>query len=1018
MNAWAALVLLALSGVEGALPQEKPQDSYRQLEAADDLQVRLFASEPQLFNPACIDVDERGRVWVAEAVNYRRAAGPKSSAPPFFRDPARKTGDRIVILEDTNGDGVSDRSRVFYQGLDLQAPLGIAVIGNKLWVSQAPDLFTIDIRSDTTAGRKEVVATGFGGLNGDHSLHSSYMGADGKLYHCIGDGGGDVKFPDGRRLTTDGKPWIGGTVVRTNPDLTGLEVLAHNFRNQVECATDSFGNTFTSDNDHDGYQWVRFVHVLDGGDYGWSGPKGSHWRMEYPGVVPGLLRTGAGSPAGMCVYEGTLLPEKYRGMPIHADAVGVVQCFRLARDGASFRIPGGPEGPQTLETLSQIRKADVLLASKDRWFRPSDVAVAPDGSLFVADWYDPVVGGGGMGDASSGRVYRILPKGHDGKYRIPAYDVGSPEQLVAALRSPCISLRARAIYRVWRYGEEAVPILAPHAKAEDRVLRARVLSMLATLGPDGQKHVRRALQDPDPDFRVLALRLLRQNATDILEVSKPLLRDPSAHVRREILLALRDADPAAARESLVTLALQYDGRDRWYLEAVGIAFRGREEVLVPPLLKALEGAWDSRVPGLLWALRHPEGVSRVGAVLHDPARPLEARLQAAEALGTFLEPAAGEQLIRLLAPGTPRELAARAVELLVRRLPGPWKTLVDRPELRAAVEGLEDGRRLGVLLGTRPLLRWRISPSMANPNCEAFTKPHPVETAAEPERLEGWTGALVSSDGRVDLRAQRTPHEASLAHGACVVEAKEPLETRLLVGSDDALQVWVNGKRVHDRHDHRFLTARDEAIPVRFEAGLNRILVKVENKRGNWAFIVEVEDPGRKLTEVTGRDLPRLEASGERIDPKSPPPAADVLRLTGDPGRGREVFFRSRADCGRCHRVRGEGGETGPELSAIGTKLGKEGLLLSILKPSEAVAPEFTQWVVRTSADDVVTGVIVEDTKDRLVLRDAEGKAIALAARHVADRKKSDLSPMPEALVGELSKQDLADLVQFLSELR
>ncbi|HLF94223.1 MAG TPA: hypothetical protein VJB14_12240, partial [Planctomycetota bacterium] len=81
-----------------------------QLQPADDLEVRLFAKEPHLYNPACIDVDERGRVWVAEAVNYRRSAGPRSPEPPYFREPLRKTGDRIVILEDTDGDGACDRS--------------------------------------------------------------------------------------------------------------------------------------------------------------------------------------------------------------------------------------------------------------------------------------------------------------------------------------------------------------------------------------------------------------------------------------------------------------------------------------------------------------------------------------------------------------------------------------------------------------------------------------------------------------------------------------------------------------------------------------------------------------------------------------------------------------------------------------------------------------------------------------------------------------------------------------------
>src|SRR5688572_10132769 len=312
------------------LLQLAPEEALKRFRTSEDLDVRLFAAEPQLLNPACFDIDSRGRVWIAEGVNYRRWAGPKSPDRPFFRSPHRPEGDRIVILEDVDGDGRCDTSTVFYQGVDLQAPMGIAVIGDKVWISQSPDLWTIEIKPDGRAGKKETVLTGFRGLNGDHSLHSSYVGPDGKFYHCLGDNGGDVLFPDGRRLKVDGKDAVGGVIFRTNLDLTGFELLAQNHRNQVECATDAFGNIWTTDNHHDVRQWVRFHWAMEGGDFGWYGPKGSHWRMEQPGIVPILMRTGAGSPAGICVYEGSLLP-KYRGAPIHADAVGRVYGFRLTR---------------------------------------------------------------------------------------------------------------------------------------------------------------------------------------------------------------------------------------------------------------------------------------------------------------------------------------------------------------------------------------------------------------------------------------------------------------------------------------------------------------------------------------------------------------------------------------------------------------------------------------------------------------------------------------------------------------
>src|ERR1043165_5248586 len=235
---WRTMLLLlmflnCLPCSHAQLPPEKAI-----LETPAGLRVQVFAHEPQLVCPTAFDIDEHGRVWVAEGVNYRKAAGPKTKEPPFYLKPLRKTGDRVVVLEDTDQDGKCDSARVFAEGLDITAPKGFAVLGDRVWVSQSPNIFTIEIKRDGTAGKKETVLTGFGGIHGDHSIHSVTLGPDGRLYSCFGDTGCDTKFPDGRRLRTNGKPWRGGCVFRMNPDLSGAEIVAHNFRNGYEVAVD------------------------------------------------------------------------------------------------------------------------------------------------------------------------------------------------------------------------------------------------------------------------------------------------------------------------------------------------------------------------------------------------------------------------------------------------------------------------------------------------------------------------------------------------------------------------------------------------------------------------------------------------------------------------------------------------------------------------------------------------------------------------------------------------------------
>ena len=141
-----------------------PENAIKGLKVADGLRLQLFASEPVMTNPTNIDVDDKGRVWVCEAFNYR---------PAITGSATKKEGDRILILEDTNGDGISDKNTVFYQGPEIESPLGIWVMDNKVIVSQSPYvwLFT-DENGDGKADKKEILLQGIGGTQHDHGMHS------------------------------------------------------------------------------------------------------------------------------------------------------------------------------------------------------------------------------------------------------------------------------------------------------------------------------------------------------------------------------------------------------------------------------------------------------------------------------------------------------------------------------------------------------------------------------------------------------------------------------------------------------------------------------------------------------------------------------------------------------------------------------------------------------------------------------------------------------------------------------
>jgi putative membrane-bound dehydrogenase-like protein len=362
-----------------------PSNALQGLEVAYGLEVQLVAAEPMLLNPTNIDVDDRGRIWVTEAYNYR---------PSINGNPTRAAGDRIVILEDFNQDGVADTTKVFYQGPELNAPLGIAVLGNRVVVSQSPYVWNFyDDNGYDVADRKEIMFQGIEGEQHDHSVHAFTFGADGKLYFNFGNSGTTLKDKEGNVvLDQDGdeigpKKYRQGMVFRCNPDGSGVECLGDNFRNHYEVAVDSYGTLWQSDNDDDGNKGVRINYVMPHGNYGysdeitgagWQSNRANredsipfrHWHLNDPGVVPNMLQTGAGSPTGILVYEGNLLPEPFRQQLIHCDAgPNVVRAYTTAKRGAGY-------------TAGII---NILKGDRDKWFRPADVCVAPDGSFIVAD---------------------------------------------------------------------------------------------------------------------------------------------------------------------------------------------------------------------------------------------------------------------------------------------------------------------------------------------------------------------------------------------------------------------------------------------------------------------------------------------------------------------------------------------------------------------------------------------------------------------------------------------------------
>ncbi|MEX0741252.1 MAG: hypothetical protein WD079_00545, partial [Phycisphaeraceae bacterium] len=383
---------------------------------------------------------------------------------------------------------------------------------------------------------------------------------------------------------------------------------------------DSFGTVWQSDNDDDGNRGSRINFVMEFGNYGYTDERTgagwntdrinrhpntslAHWHHGDPGVVPNVLDTGAGSPSGITFYEGDLLGPAFRNQMIHAEpGKNIVRAYPMTRQGAGY------EGSIT----------PLLYGARDKWFRPVAVRAAPDGSLFVADWYDPGVGGHAKGDQARGRVFRIAPPEH--AYTVPDFDFTTAAGAAEALKSTTQAVRYLAWTALHEMGNDAIPALRQMYESDNPRYRARALWLLSKVEGSDTKVIDEALGDADADIRITALRAARQLDVPILPYVSRVVEDPSPAVRREALIALRHHEGDEAADLWAQLAMQHTHSDSFYLEALGIGADRQWERFFDAWLAKVGDNWNSAAGReIVWRSRTPRALPLLGKVIADPA---------------------------------------------------------------------------------------------------------------------------------------------------------------------------------------------------------------------------------------------------------------------------------------------------------------------------------------------------------------------------------------------------------------
>jgi putative membrane-bound dehydrogenase-like protein len=968
-------------------------------------------------NPTNIDIDHHGRVWATECVNYRK-----------YMD-LRPEGDRVVILEDTDGDGLADKEITFHQSPELTNPLGICVIpgpgggkkGQRVIVSAAPNVWLLtDTDGDDKADKAQVLFKIGGVWNYDHQVHAFVFGPEGKFYFNAGNSITELMWPDGKivkdivgnEITSKGKPYRQGMVFRCDIDLdkgvaSNVETLGHNFRNNYEVAVDSFGAMWQSDNDDDGNKGVRINYVMDYGNFGYTDemtgagwrtkrtnieteiPK-MHWHQNDPGVIPNLLQTGAGSPTGILVNEGTLLGPVFTNQIIHCDAgPRTVRAYPVKPDGAGY----------TAEMVD-------ILTSTDSWYRPSDCAISNDGALFVSDWYDPGVGGHAMGDHEKGqimgRIYRVAPAHAQGsRAPVPKMDVSTPTGAVAALSSPNRVTRSLGWSELHAMGEKAEPALIGLLKNENPRLRARALGVISQIKGREVQHLATGLNDADSDVRCFAIRLCRElHATRGLDTTPldsdralvaKLLRDPSAAVRREIALSLHASHKI--EKLWAALAQTHDGKDRWFLEALGLGTVGNEDVCFDTWLAAVGDKWNTPAGrDIVWRVRASKSPEYLARILADESISANEKPRFLRAFD-FL-PASAEKekaLVHLATLGTKNEEVIREALMRLKGNTSPAiaKALADSlakakgtaafVELVADFGAAGQGQALldtALAIGNDPAAVEAVKLLLKDRDADAIiTKALATSRAADVLNLLG-ASANKHAFEKVRAIVANAQEKPELRRAAVQALA------RTQAGAEAVVKIAKDGKLAED-----LKPAAASALRLVQYASLKA-------------------------------DIDSLFPAPAAMGGKALPPISELVKLKGDAAKGRTIFERVESSCITCHRVDDKGVDFGPALSEIGGKLPKEAIFDAIINPNAGLSMGFETTQLTFKDGGMALGIIRSETGDDVVLALPGGAAQKFAKNAIKQREKLTTSMMPSGLNQALTQEDLVNLVEYLSTLK